>query len=215
MGVGIPRRNLFGELVEPHRDFYPLAHAHQEIQTLTIENAPKIISPTELQKCKSGLLHGSLISSIQSTEDMLALMSSHSQRPFYMYDRNGKKKLFMYSPGCHAHFIVGAVTTIVTDGKAYFTVGIHPADNPAFDHNILQNYHWTHLGENNLDFMTDYDFVDIFVENDLMVHAAFTHNPAKNSKPYDPNHDIVSDIEEFESNQLLLFNLIVSVICFE
>ena len=198
MGFGIPRRNLLGGNFDPTREFYPLSHAHQEIQTLTINNAPQIVTAAELQKCKSGLLHGSLISSIQSTEDMLALMSSHSQRPFYMYGRDGKKKLFMYSPGCHAHFMVGAVTTIVTDGKAYFTVGIHPAENPAFDQNILEKYHWTHLGENDLLFTAAYDFVDIFVENDPMVHAAFTHNPAPNSKPYDPSHDILSDIKEFE-----------------
>ena len=74
-----------------------------------------------------------------------------------------------YSPKCHAHFKVGAVTTIVTDGKAYFTVGVPPEENPAFNSVLLQKYHLTHIDMEKEFNMHKFTYVDIFVENDPMV----------------------------------------------
>ena len=91
------RRNLGDRIFENSDDthFYPMLHAVQDIETLTVANASRIISPSEVQKCESGLLHGKL-SSIRDVPDMITLMTTHSQRPFYMVDRFGKKNLFMY-----------------------------------------------------------------------------------------------------------------------
>ena len=108
----------------PQKEFFPLSHAHQEIETLTADLAPKIITANDLQTCETGILHHrSWLSGLHHVDDMITLMSTHSQRPFYMVNRENQKKLFMYSPKCHAHFMAGAVTTVLTNGKAYFTVG--------------------------------------------------------------------------------------------
>jgi hypothetical protein len=85
----------------------------------------------------------------------------------------------------------------VAKNKLYYS-GIHPLENPSFDTTLLENFHMTHLGENNIAKMHDYDFVDIFVENAHLVHTAFTHNPAKNSHPYNPKNDVVIEMEEMK-----------------
>ena len=61
-------------------------------QTLTIETAPRIISPSELQSCESGALHRF---SDMDVNQMLTTLSIHSQRPFYLVNRKGQKQLFM------------------------------------------------------------------------------------------------------------------------
>ena len=43
-----------------------------------------------------------------------------------------------------------------------------------------------------------YKFVDVFVENDPAVHAAFTHNPAQDSAPYNPHHDVMASLNDFK-----------------
>ena len=136
-------------------------------------------------------------SSFFNVEDMITVMGTHAQRPFYMTNRDGEDKLFMYSPKCHAHFSAGAVTTVMTDGKAYFTVGVPPEENPAFDQTLLKHFHMTHLPETQHK-RINLNFVDIFVEHDHLVHTAFTQNPAKNSHPYNPKHDIEITLETME-----------------
>ena len=105
-----------------------------------------------------------------------------------------------YSAKCHAHFNVGKVTTIVTDGKAYYTIGVRPEENPAFNPILKEKYHLTHLKLKHGKFdMHKYKFVDIFVEHDQAIHAAFTNNPVKSSKPYQPHKDIMRDVKDFEN----------------
>ena len=45
----------------------------------------------------------------------------------------------------------------------------------------------------------DYTFVDIFVEHKPTIHAAFTYNPGKHSKPYSPSESILEDITTYEN----------------
>lgn len=100
-------------------------HIIEDIETLTWKTAPKIIMPSEIQNCESGFLQSekNIFDLFKNDDDMVTYLTSHALNPFYMENRYGEKQLFMYSPKCHAHFPVGAVTTIVTDGKAYYTVG--------------------------------------------------------------------------------------------
>ena len=52
---GVRRRHLLAGM--PPKTFFPISHNHQDIEYLTAENAPKIISPSDLQQCESGILH--------------------------------------------------------------------------------------------------------------------------------------------------------------
>ena len=90
----------FQDQIDDAKAFYPITHGIDNIETFTWENAPRIISQEELQRCESGYLHASMgfskaMTGIRHVGDMMTLVSTHYQRPFYMIDREGHEQLFM------------------------------------------------------------------------------------------------------------------------
>lgn len=94
------------------------------------------------------------------------------------------------------------MTTILTNGAAYYTTGIHPEENPSFDPLLAEKYHLIHLEDDDLLLQqAELEVVDVFVEHETMVHAAFSYNPAKDHIPYAPTHNILKHVKEFTTDK--------------